>query len=262
MRPAARLAQIEARRGREYIACRDLSVGESLFTVRPLAAVLRYEYLQSFCSLCFVSFEHDDADGETEICDGCDLFSLCCRCSKVLLTKGGDAESVEGISPIALHKACGECKILLDGEMTDTTTRMLKRLYHLHLVGESGESIGSGDNSEPAIESDFGSVGGLVGLDKLETHASSKDRETLLRYREYARTVLLADATPPADAAARKEERALLDRAVAWIQVRKRQGPYKLRNHHPLMHLHISSIRRNGPSRTRQNGRKALGRRL
>jgi hypothetical protein len=215
---AARIGQIEPRRGREYIACRDLAVGESLFTVRPLAAVLRHEYLQSFCSMCFVSFEHDDSC-DMEVCDDCRLFSLCGRCCNVSLTKGGDAEVDDGISAFELHKSCGECKILKEGEMTDTTTRMLRRLYYLHLVGESQHSNRAGEGVEQSIQSDFGAVGGLDGLDKLETHASSKDRETLLRYREYARTVIFSD-TPPADnAAARKEERALLDRAVAWIQV-------------------------------------------
>jgi hypothetical protein len=221
MAPLARLAQIEPRRGREYIACSDLSVGDILFTVRPLAAVLRHEYLQSFCSVCFVCFQHDD-ENEIVACDDCHLFSVCSQCSKSSLSLGGDAEVPDGISPIALHKACGECKVLIDGEMLDTTTRMLRRLYHLHLAGEAQSSVISPNDTKQSILSDFGAIGGLGGVDKLETHASSKDRETLLRYREYARTVLLGDSPPSAEAAARKTERDLLDRAVAWIQVAAR----------------------------------------
>jgi hypothetical protein len=168
-----------------------------------------------------VCFQHDD-ENEIVACDDCHLFSVCSQCSKSSLSLGGDAEVPDGISPIALHKACGECKVLIDGEMLDTTTRMLRRLYHLHLAGEAQSSVISPNDTKQSILSDFGAIGGLGGVDKLETHASSKDRETLLRYREYARTVLLGDSPPSAEAAARKTERDLLDRAVAWIQVAAR----------------------------------------
>jgi hypothetical protein len=51
--------------------------------------------------------------------------------------------------------------------MLDTTIRMLRRLYNLHLAGEAQKSAICPDETAPSILSDFGAIGGLGGVDCL-----------------------------------------------------------------------------------------------
>jgi hypothetical protein len=168
-------------RGREWRADKDVKVGESIVKSKPLAAVLRVEHLSTHCSRCFIQlgYAHDGSEASESplVCEGCSYFTVCSECARSCQSNGGDA-TCEDV--FAVHRTCGECYVLQEGEMLDTTTRMILRLEHARRKqSDAGEATDL-----------LSKLRTLRGLEELERHKSGKSEESLKTYAEYVRLVL------------------------------------------------------------------------
>ena len=190
----AEIAEIkDSGRGREWVASRDMKKGEQVVLTAPLAAVLRVEHMSTHCGRCFIplSTSHDGGSGKTpEVCEGCSFFTVCHECAQAEVNCDGQGGACEGV--FAVHRECGECFVLQvflqplsfrmheacahrlpdmqEGDMLDTTTRMLLRLEHARRREKPpmpGQQAGTGTSSGM-----LKALSGLRGLDLLEQHRS------------------------------------------------------------------------------------------
>jgi len=181
---------------------RDMKRGELVVVSKPLAAVLRAEHLATHCSRCFISLQYaydgSDAAHSPLVCEGCSFFTVCYDCARTVCKKeSGPKVEVVCDDVFSLHRECGECFVLQEGDMLDTTTRMLLRLEYLRRKGPTPATAAKkeameDDSSKEGEEwkKEFEKLRGLAGLDVLEQHAGEKSEETLKRYAEYVRLVL------------------------------------------------------------------------
>lgn len=208
----AYIATSEGVRGREWKAPSDrmLVKGEMVVQSVPLAAVLRVEHLSTHCSRCFISLSYSCDGGESTglplVCEGCSFFTVCHDCARVCQNKQGEKENIECDAVFQTHRECGECFVLQEQEMLDTTTRMLLRLEHTRrreaAAAQKAKDGRSGSEEKKSKESQNGASNAsdevpfldrlkeLKGLDLLEQHRESKSEETLKTYVEYVRLVL------------------------------------------------------------------------
>ena len=121
MESAVMMGRWEKERGRELCAARAVRSGEILFGARPFVSALCFENLVSHCSRCFLPLEANTAHVPASRCGGCQLFTVCGACAAL----GHD----HTIAFMEAHVESGECAILAQGEMTDTTSRLLLQLF-------------------------------------------------------------------------------------------------------------------------------------
>jgi hypothetical protein len=174
-------------RGREWQASKDLKVGDTIVKSKPLAAVLRSEHLSTHCSCCFIplGYNHDGSEAPEAplVCEGCSLFTVCSECAKDCQNSGEAARD----DVFAVHRNCGECYVLQENEMLDTTTRMLLRLeYARRKQGESDKQSANNGKEEDLLVK----LRSLQGIEELEQHKSDQSEESLKTYAEYVRMAL------------------------------------------------------------------------
>lgn len=238
-------------RGREYIATRFISRGEVIsfrshdlslvglrrflatfpnnslaqplcriesqviFTANPLVAVLSYEHLQSHCSMCFRQVDLPGS-GSSAGCDACSLYTLCAVCSGLdaSVEPGQTIKKTQGAGQdLQVHVLSGECKVLRQAEMVDTTTRLLLRLRCRFHQEEAG--IASTPKEKDSNRSNMPQ--GFQGLAELERHA---DKTAVSAYKGYVRSVLSAGGFGTQEEQEdEKEYQEEIDRMVGWLQV-------------------------------------------
>jgi hypothetical protein len=215
-------------RGREWQASKDLKVGDTIVRSKPLAAVLRVEHLPTHCSRCFIPLGYardgSEAPEAPLVCEGCSLFTVCSECVKDC----HDGGEVECDDVFAVHRGCGECYVLQENEMLDTTTRMLLRLEHARRKqADSDKQSGRGQEGGLLVK-----LRSLQGIDELEQHKSDQLEESLKTYAEYVRMALSRyravsdegfDLSTSFDnlkeiCILKKPDEAVVDTHVSWLQ--------------------------------------------
>ena len=202
MKSAVMMGRWEKERGRELCAARAVRSGEILFGARPFVSALCFENLVSHCSRCFLPLEANTAHVPASRCGGCQLFTVCGACAAL----GHD----HTIAFMEAHVESGECAILAQGEMTDTTSRLLLQLFQRRRPTPVSDTMapvyvrrGPGITAEEAAlagDTEGGAEGlvalptAMAGMESLDGHedaeSDTKQGESRLEYEEYVRCVL------------------------------------------------------------------------